>query len=197
MRLLNLSFLQLRNGGYPIDYWRSCARLGYLWFVRPRQSGDGLVIERFTTRAPQEFAVNCHAKAFVRVASCEGPTDNPHAMLLRSGRYVNPRGEDVVWDTSYGFQSGITTKAIWDVLRVDHFVVKSSNEFAVKQARRNLLKPAEWDQYFVEHDRNDVEEPVPSELVNRTRSEIRTISSRLNRLTAAKSWARGLRRLAG
>ncbi len=145
------------------------------------ESGDGLVIERFTARAPQEFAVNCHAKAFVRVASCEGPTDNPHAMLLRSGRYVNPRGEDVVWDTSYGFQSGITTKAIWDVLRVDHFVVKSSNEFAVKQARRNLLRAEqEWDQYFVRHDRNDVEDPVPSELVNRTKDEIRTISSRLN-----------------
>lgn len=143
--------------------------------------GDGLVIERFTARAPQEFAVNRHAKAFVRVASCEGPTDNPHAMLLRSGRYVNPRGEDVVWDTSYGFKSGITAKVIWDVLRVDHFAVKSNNEFAVKQARRNLLRAEqEWDQYFVRHDRNDVEDPVPSELVDRTKDEMKTVYSRLN-----------------
>ena len=182
MRQLNLLFLQLHNGGYPIRLLAQLRSIG-LFTVRPAapNRGDGLVIERFTARAPQEFAVNCHAKAFVRVASCEGPTDNPHAMLLRSGRYVNPRGEDVVWDTSYGFQSGITTKAIWDVLRVDHFAVKSSNEFAVKQARRNLLRAEqEWDQYFVRHDRNDVEDPVPSELVNWTKDEIRTISSRLN-----------------
>ena len=149
------------------------------------ESGDGLVIERFAARAPQEFAVNCHAKAFVRVASCKGPTDNPHAMLLRAGRYVNPRGEDVVWDTSYGFQSGITTKAIWNTLRVDHFAVKSSNEFAVKQARRNLLRAEqEWDQCFVRHDRNDVEDPVASELVDRTKDEMKTISSRLNSPTS-------------
>ena len=140
------------------------------------EPGDGLVIERFTARAPQEFAVNCHAKAFVRVASCEGPTDNPHAMLLRWGRYVNPWGEDVVWDTSYGFKRGITAKVIWDVLRVDHFAVKSSNEFAVKQARRNLLRAEqEWDQYFIRHDRNDVEDPVPSELVDRTKDEMKTV----------------------
>ncbi len=124
------------------DHRRSCTQLGYLRFVRPREPGDGLVIERFTARAPQEFAVNRHAKAFVRVASCEGPTDNPHAMLLRLGRYVDPRGEDVVWDTSYGFQRCITTKTIWDVLRVDHFAVTSSNEFAVKQARRNCCGPS-------------------------------------------------------
>ena len=97
----------------------------------------------------------------------------------------------MVWDTSYGFQSGITTKAIWDVLRVDHFAVKSSNESAVKQARRNLLRAEqEWDQYFVRHDRNDVEDPIPSELVNRTKDEMRTTASRLSSVcTPAKSQA--------
>ena len=87
----------------------------------------------------------------------------------------------MVWDTSYGFQSGITTKAIWDVLRVDHFAVKSSNEFAVKQARRNLLRAEqECGSVLCQARSNDVEDPVPSELVNRTKDEIRTISSRLN-----------------
>jgi len=142
------------------------------------EPGDGLVIERFTRRAPQEFVVNRHAKAFVRVVSCEGPADNPHAMSLCSGRYVDVRGEDVAWDTSFGVQSGITTTVIWDVLRVDHFVIKSSSEFAIKRSRRNLLRAAhEWESFFVGHDRNDVEDPVPWELVDRTKDEMRKISS--------------------
>ncbi len=145
------------------------------------EPGDGLVIERFTRRAPQEFVVNRHAKAFVRVVSCDGPTDNPHAMSLCSGRYVDPRGEDVVWDTSLGFQSGITTKVIWDILRVDHYVVKSSSEFSVKRSRRNLLRDEdEWDQYFAGHDRNDVDDPVHADLVDQTKLEMTKISSRLS-----------------
>jgi len=151
------------------------------------EGGDGLVIERFTRRAPQEFSVNRHAKSFVRVASCEGPTDNPHAMALRAGRYVDPRGEDVVWDTSTGFQAGITTTVLWDVLRVDHFVVKSGAEFAEKRARRNLLRPAhEWEHYFELHDRNDVEDPVPSELVECTKDETKNLAALLNRTAPAE-----------
>lgn len=143
--------------------------------------GDGLVIERFSRRAPQDFSVNRHAKAFVRAASCEGPTDNPHAVALRSGRYVNSRGEEVVWDTSVGFKAGITTSVVWDVLRVDHFVVKSSGEFAIKRERRNSLRPEhEWEHYFELHDRNDVEDPVPSELIERTKREMERIASLLD-----------------
>jgi hypothetical protein len=150
------------------------------------EPGDGLVIERFTRRAPQEFVINHHAKAFVRVSSCAGPTDNPHAMLLRSGRYVDPRSEDVSWDTSLGFKSGITTSVIWDVLRVDHFVVKSSSEFAIKRSRRNMLRAEdEWDNFFVGH-RNDVEDPVPAELVDRTKDEMKNIAALLSRTALAE-----------
>jgi Glycosyl transferase family 2 len=145
------------------------------------QPGDGLVIERFTRRGPQDFSVNRHAKAFVRVASCAGPADNPHAVTLRSGRYVDSRGEEVVWDTSLGFKAGITTSVVWGVLRVDHFVVKSSVEFAIKREHRNLIRPEhEWEHYFDLHDRNDVEDPVPLELVERTKREMERIASLLD-----------------
>ena len=53
---------------------------------------DGLVIERFTRRAPQEFSANKHTKAFVRVDCCAGPAENPHAVTLSTGRYVDTRG---------------------------------------------------------------------------------------------------------
>jgi hypothetical protein len=56
------------------------------------RAGDGLVIERFTMRAPQDYAPHQTATPFVRVASCAGPANNPHAVQLLSGRYINPLG---------------------------------------------------------------------------------------------------------
>jgi hypothetical protein len=143
---------------------------------------DGLVIERFTRRAPQDFAANKHAKAFVRVQCCAGPTDNPHAVTLKSGRYVNTRGEDVVWDTAHGDGVGLTTKVIWDQLRVDHFVLKSREEFEAKRARGRMLtimRDGDWEAYYSLHDRNEVEEPMPADLVERTKDEIGRIESQL------------------
>ncbi len=124
------------------------------------EPGNGLVIERFGRRALPTFRINRHTKTFVRVAACAGPAENPHAVLLRTGRYTNSRGDDVVWDTVTGPKTGITAKVIWDVLRVDHFIVKSRQEFAAKSAR-GTLGPAEpdWDQYFDLHNRNDAEDP--------------------------------------
>jgi hypothetical protein len=137
------------------------------------EPGDGLVIERFTRRAPPEHFDHRIAKTFVRVACCDGPAENPHAVVLRSGRYVDSRGDDVVWDTSRGHATGITTRSVWDPLRVDHFAVKSHAEFLAKRARGDVLVPNRtWERYFEGHDRNEVEDPVPGELILRTKLEI-------------------------
>ena len=58
--------------------------------------GEGLVIERFTHRAAQDFQINHHAKALVKPTACAGPADHPHAVALHSGRYIDTRGDDVV-----------------------------------------------------------------------------------------------------
>ena len=144
---------------------------------------DGLVIERFTRRAPQEFSANKHAKTFVRVGSCAAPAENPHAVTLSTGRYVNTRGEDVRWDTSHGHLVGITETVVWDVLRVDHFILKSREEFEAKRARGRLITPmqdGDWQAYYAFHDRNEVEEPMPVELVQRTKREIDLITQKLH-----------------
>ena len=145
------------------------------------QPGEGLVIERFTRRARQDFNINRHAKAFARVACCAGPAGNAHAVVLNAGRYTDALGRDVVWDTTRADPVGLTTQVIWDVLRVDHFVVKSHSEFLAKKARRSLILPARnWDTYFDEHDRNEVEDPMPSEVVERTKAEIVKISAQIS-----------------
>ena len=128
------------------------------------QPGDGLVVERFTRRAAQGFPINRHAKAFARVSACAGPAGNPHAVSLHTGRYTDPLGRDIAWD----------------VLRVDHLVVKSHAEFLAKQARGSPMLPTRrWDSYFEMHNRNDVVDPIPRELVERTKAEMAMLSAQL------------------
>jgi hypothetical protein len=153
--------------------------------------GTGLVIERFTHRAAKDFPVNRHAKTFVKPAACEGPADNPHAVILRSGRYTDTRGEDVIWDTSTDFKTGLTARVTWDFLRVDHFVVKSHSEFIEKQARGSLLtKEVDWNAYFALHDRNDVFDPVSTDLVSRTKSGIAELTSQVRATSPNLEWPR-------
>jgi hypothetical protein len=142
------------------------------------QPGDGLVIERFTRRAAQGFPINRHAKAFARVSACAGPAGNPHAVALHTGRYTDTLGREVAWDTTRADPVGLTTKVIWDVLRVDHFVVKSRAEFLAKQARGSPMLPQRrWAGYFEMHDRNDVVDPIRRELVERTKAEMATLAA--------------------
>jgi hypothetical protein len=150
------------------------------------QPGDGLVIERFTRRAVQDFPINRHAKAFARLSACAGPAGNPHAVALQTGRYTDALGQDVAWDTTRRDPVGLTTKVVWDVLRVDHFVVKSHAEFLAKEARGMPIFPERrWDGYFERHNRNDVEDPVPPELVERTKAEMAKIAAQLVDATPA------------
>ncbi len=149
------------------------------------QAGDGVVIERFTRRAPQDFNINRHAKPFARVSACAGPAGNPHAVALHTGRYTDTLGQDVAWDTTRADPVGLTMKVIWDVLRVDHFVVKSREEFQAKQARGSPMLPQRrWDGYFDMHNRNDVEDPIPAELVERTKAEMAKIAAQIADATA-------------
>jgi Glycosyl transferase family 2 len=144
------------------------------------EAGEGLVIERFTRRAPQDFNINHHAKAFARVSACAGPGGNPHAVELNTGRYTDPLRRDVVWDATREYPPGLTANVIWDVLRVDHFIVKSHAEFRAKAGRGSLIQPDRgWDTYFQRHDGNDVEDPIPRELVERTKAEMAILSAQL------------------
>ena len=138
------------------------------------QPGDGLVIERFTRRAPQDDACNHSTKAFVRVSMCEG-FDNPHGAVLREGRYVNSRGGDITWEQKL-FPIGIASEVAWDALRLNHYIIKSRAEFEAKKARGDVLVPTrKWDGYFEQHDRNEVEDPMPQDLIDKTKSEMQAL----------------------
>ena len=63
---------------------------------------------------------------------------------------------------------------MWDVLRLDHFIIKSRAEFAAKRARGSFRgrNAGDWDTMLAFNDRNEVEDPMPPLLVERTKSEI-------------------------
>jgi hypothetical protein len=133
------------------------------------QMSSGLVIERFTRRAEREFRPHRLCKSFVRVNSCKG-FHSPHTATLRERCYVNTRREPVTWtDEGYGF----TTEIVWDMLRIDHFMVKSRAEYARKMARGDaFFGDRDYDLYFEPYDRNEVEDPMPEVLIERTRQEM-------------------------
>jgi O-antigen biosynthesis protein len=143
------------------------------------QPGEGLVIERFTGRAPQDCGINKHVKTFVRPDRCARPANNPHAVVLERGRYVDPAGKDVVWDAAV-VPCGISREVMWERVRIDHFVLKSRMEFERKRARGSAMSPLTEEQrgndgYFQAHDRNEVSDPMPEPLVAQTKSEIERI----------------------
>ena len=79
--------------------------------------GEELVLERFTHRAPIDFANHRHTKIFARARSCLGIGANPHYVKLNSGRYVNTRREDMVWNQT-SHSAGIAATVVWDNLKV-------------------------------------------------------------------------------
>lgn len=143
----------------------------------------GLVTERFTQRSERTFAENAHVKSVVRVdrfRSC----DHPHYSNLSRGRFIDTTGGDVVWGPNQ--IPGISAKCAWKKVRLDHFVVKSREEYeTIKRNRGRSDLPPDHPHYirdagfFPNYDRNDVFDPMPSSLVENTKVEISSMRSRL------------------
>jgi hypothetical protein len=141
------------------------------------ESGRGLVTTHFKRRAEQDFGSNRHIKTVVRVDRfvC---AENPHLVRLSEGRYVDVHGEDITeWHPKLG--PGVTTQTLWHGARVDHFLLKSLEEFnTIKRPRgradlprdhRHFVRSVE---HFTQFDRNEVLDPMPARLVWKTRLQL-------------------------
>jgi hypothetical protein len=139
-------------------------------------AAPGLVLERFRRRGRRDHPIHRHVKTMVRADRCAGPGSNPHAFALTGGRYVTSLRDDVEWDKT-SEPEGLTKTVIWNRIRIDHFVVKSREEFERKRARGSAARPLTEelrgrDSYFSSHDRNEVEDPMPLDLVEQTKAEM-------------------------
>lgn len=154
---------------------------------------EGLVIERFTKRAPQTFNVNHNFKSIVRPVRTE-LFFNPHYASLRYGRYIDARGNDLVLHPKHGY--GVSAEVIWNGVRVNHYAVKSLEEFLLGKHLRGSAATAnrvKHKAYFKAHDRNDETCLLAAALAPRVKAEMAALSERLAALPAdgtpsGRSW---------
>jgi hypothetical protein len=120
--------------------------------------------------ALRRFNFTKRTQFFIRVSACDGFL-NPNVPILRDGRYINTRGEPVTWMKPQFH--GVTTSIAWDEIRIDHFQVKSRVECERKKTRGDAFDAdQDYQRYFEQNDRNEVDDPKPETLVERTRQEI-------------------------
>ena len=148
---------------------------------------EGLVIERFTQRAPQKFHANHNFKSIVR-PSITSRFSNPHHAELDHGRYIDASGNDLILHPKYG--KGVSAEVVWNGVRVNHYVVKSLEEFLLGKHLRGsaaTAKRVKHKAYFKAHDRNDETCLLAAALAPKVKAEMAAIQAQLDALPAEES----------
>ena len=128
--------------------WSIYGSSGHMEFV------DKPVIERFTYRARKTTGVNRHIKTLVKPAFCEKML-NPHKAVLTKGNYVKADGS--LFDFYEKNIHGSSEFIDWEPLRINHYVIKSFDEFKNRKQRRGrgtTTKSLRKDVFFKAHDMN-------------------------------------------
>ena len=143
---------------------------------------EGLVTERFTQRAPQQFNANKNFKSIVR-PNCASHFNNPHHAELRYGRYIDTLGNDLVAHSQHG--NGVSEEVVWNGVRVNHYVVKSLEEFLLGKHLRGSAATAnrvKHKAYFKAHDRNDETCLLAAALAPKVKAEMAALQAQLDAL---------------
>lgn len=149
-------------------------------------ASEGLVIERFIKRAPLAFNVHHNFKSIVRPARTER-FFNPHYANLRYGRYIDVQGHDLVLHPQHGY--GVSAEVCWNGIRVNHYAVKSLEEFLLGKHLRGSAATAnrvKHKAYFQAHDRNDESCTLAAALAPMVKAEMVKLSEQLAALPAEK-----------
>ena len=87
---------------------------------------DGLVIERFTSRPGDRFEPNRHIKSLIRMDRVESVGPDPHHFRVNGGTF-SETGDEVA--------GPLTARVSHNLLRINHYVTKSREEFLKRIAR--------------------------------------------------------------
>ena len=149
------------------------------------------VLQRFTEFCNEtEYSVNSHLKSITKV--CRAKDIGPHKSNLFPGSLlIDSNGAEL-----YGFIDGrkpgsaeveyssITRHVVESPLRINHYVIKSEQEFVEKKRRRgSAMKGISFDKgegYFLNHDFDDATFIFPAAKLNRLKQEIDYVKSILN-----------------
>jgi hypothetical protein len=140
----------------------------------------GLVTERFQRCARRTQRSNEHFKTVLRTAAWGGAFKNPHLPQLDARWWVmHANGTPVLPNARKG--SGLSGEVVWDVLRLNHYAVKSRQEFDErKQPKGRVSHPGgRNEKYFTGHDHNEILSPVPEWLRSRLAAEVARMEAEL------------------
>ncbi|VAF81986.1 Domain of uncharacterised function (DUF23) [Enterobacter hormaechei] len=199
-----LAFIDADEFLVPLDPEQSIATSLDKWFSDPSVSAvalnwsnfgsngelfaeEGLVTERFTQRAPQQFNANKNFKSIVRANSAIH-FNNPHHVELRYGRYIDTLGNDLVSHPKHG--NGVSEEVVWNGVRVNHYVVKSLEEFLLGKHLRGSAATAnrvKHKAYFKAHDRNDETCLLAAALAPKVKAEMAALQAQLDALPEEES----------
>lgn len=144
---------------------------------------DELVMERFDHRGEKTITLNKHFKSIVRSNAFKGTAGNPHSFKLNDGfHYVHTDGKPV--SNLVEAVDGLSKGVCWDYFRLNHYVVKSYEEFINKKNRGRATKPAvsvenRNQSFFLEHDVNDVNESASEQMVEANHIKMQEIKEKL------------------
>jgi hypothetical protein len=140
----------------------------------------GLVTERFQRCARRSQRTNEHFKTVLRTAAWDGAFKNPHLPRLDAHWWVmHANGAPVLPNARKG--SGLSAEVVWDVLRLNHYAVKSRQEYDEhKQPKGRVSHPGgRNEKYFTSHDHNDALAPVPEWLRSSLAAEVARLEAEL------------------
>lgn len=141
------------------------------------------VIRRFTRCAAVAEHNNKHLKYFARPERVEQP--HIHYCVLRSGQYLDADGRPLVMPRP-SFSQNVT----YESAQVNHYVLKSRQEFDWKRARGNANRRPEAASrfgrrddpaYWANLDRNDESDPTVLRRLAATEAEMHSMSGALSR----------------
>ena len=137
--------------------FREQAGLAVPWAVFGSSGYDrrpvGLVLETYLKRAEDSFPINAHVKCIVQPGRVDANPISPHLFLARTGAVVLEDGTPVAPE-GYGLLPAPIVPAR---LRINHYVVKSREDYELKAARGLAIQTdARDDFHFSVHDRNEV-----------------------------------------
>lgn len=149
-------FLFFPTGALGSEPYEAVGGIAIPWFLFGSSGHEtqtpGLVIERFTKRAPLP---DKHTKCIVqpRFVSSQGP--DPHHFIYRPGHNAVDEHLIPIKPNTPFLENGTN-----EIFRINHYVTKSRAECEKRVARGRVdtMTNKPWPEYFYAHDRNEVED---------------------------------------
>ncbi len=147
------------------------------------KSSEGLVIERFTQCGNKLYRGNWTIKTISKPTFVEKQLI--HHAILKKGKYKAISLESLTFESGKP-EGPRTTTFNYDIAQINHYVIKSKEEFVLKKMNRGCANRGENQvkllQYFDNHDVNDDVCDVASKFSDKVKYKVKEINDVLKNL---------------